>query len=136
MSMRRIAIALPLAPRPAPRVAAPARGAALAAWFAAPARADTFSGFSGVDRPYLVNQDRVCQPIAVAGNTAAGAPRCEKAGADVIARVSIKPPIVQSGAKASFTAQAAGRTITVSRKTGGAIVAWDAPDPVVRIVEL
>src|SRR5262245_4463923 len=122
MSMR-IAIALPLA-------------AGLATWLAAPVRADTFSGFSGVDRPYLVNQDRVCQPIAIAGNTATGAPRCEKAAADVIARLSIKPPIVQSGAKASFTAQAAGRTITVSRKAGGAVVAWDAPDPVIRIVEL
>ena len=122
MSMR-IAIALPLA-------------AGLATWLAAPVHADTFSGFSGVDRPYLVNQDRVCQPIAIAGNTATGAPRCEKAAADVIARLSIKPPIVQSGAKASFTAQAAGRTITVSRKAGGALVAWDAPDPVVRIVEL
>src|SRR3954466_16114387 len=105
MSMRRFAIALPLA------------GLALAR---APARADTFSGFSGVDRPYLVNQDRVCQPIVVASSTAAGAPRCEKAAADVIARLSIKPPIVQGGARASFTAQAAGRTITVSRKTGGA----------------
>lgn len=122
MSMRRIAIALTLA-------------AGLAA-VAMPARADTFSGFSGVDRPYLVNQDRVCRPIPVASGTAAGAPSCEKAGADVIARLSIKPPIVQTGAKASFTAQAAGRTITVSRKTGGALVTWDAPDPVVRIVEL
>jgi hypothetical protein len=122
MSMRRFAIALPLV-----------AGLALAR---APARADTFTGFSGVDRPYLVNQDRVCQPLAVAGNAAAGLPRCEKVAADVIARLSIKPPIVQSGAKASFTAQATGRTITVSRKTGGAIVAWDAPDPVVRIVEL
>jgi hypothetical protein len=122
MSMRRFAIALPLA-----------AGLALAR---APARADTFSGFSGVDRPYLVNQDRVCQPLAVAGNATAGVPRCEKVAADVIARLSIKPPIVQSGAKASFTAQATGRTITVSRKAGGAIVAWDAPDPVVRIVEL
>lgn len=122
MSMRRIAIALPLA-----------TGLALAA---APARADTFSGFSGVDRPYLVNQDRVCRPLDVAGNAATGAPRCEKTGADVIARLSIKPPIVQSGAKASFTAQAAGRTITVSRKSGGAIVTWDAPDPVVRIAEV
>src|SRR5262245_25925959 len=122
MSMRRHTIAL--------TIALPLAG------LAAAARADTFSGFSGVDRPYLVNQDRVCQPIAVAGNTAAGAPRCEKAAADVIAKLSIKPPMVQSGAKASFTAQAAGRTITVSRKTGGAIVAWDAPDPVLRIVEL
>ena len=122
MSMRRFALALPLA---AGLALSPAR-----------ARADTFSGFSGVDRPYLVNQDRVCQPIAIAGGAAAGAPRCEKVAADVIARLSIKPPIVQSGAKASFTAQAAGRTITVSRKAGGAIVSWDAPDPVVRIVEL
>ncbi|HEX7844074.1 MAG TPA: tetratricopeptide repeat protein [Kofleriaceae bacterium] len=122
MSMRRTAIALTLA-------------AGLAA-VAAPARADTFSGFSGVDRPYLVNQDRVCHPIPVASSTAAGAPRCEKAGADVIARLSIKPPILQSGAKASFTAQAAGKTLTISRKTGGTVVTWDAPDPVVKIVEL
>src|SRR5215510_12474988 len=122
MSMRRTVIALTLA-------------AGLAA-VAAPARADTFSGFSGVDRPYLVNQDRVCRPLPVASSTAAGAPSCEKAGADVIARLSIKPPIVQSGAKASFIAQAAGRTITVSRKTGGAVFTWDAPDPVVKIIEL
>jgi hypothetical protein len=121
MSMRRTAIALPLA-------------AGLSV--AAVAHADSFSGFSGVDRPYLVNQDRVCRPITVAGGTAAGAPSCEKAAADAIARLSIKPPIVQSGSKASFAAQAAGRTITVSRRTGGTVVTWDAPDPVVRIVEL
>src|SRR5215475_13529304 len=119
MTMRRTAIALPLV-----------------AGLASAARADTFSGFSGVDRPYLVNQDRVCTPIVVANSTAAGAPRCEKAAADAIARLSIKPPIIQSGPRASFTAQAAGRTITVSRKAGGIAVAWDAPDPIVRIVEL
>ena len=106
------------------------------AGLAAPAHADTFSGFSGVDRPYLVNQDRVCQPIVVASSTAAGAPHCEKAAADRIAKLSIKPPIVQSGARASFTAQAAGRTITVSRKAGGTVVTWDAADPVIRIAEL
>ena len=37
------------------------------------AGADTFSGFSGVDRPYLVNQDRVCTPIVVASGAATGA---------------------------------------------------------------
>jgi hypothetical protein len=121
MSMR-IVIALPLAV-----------GLALTR---APARADTFSGFSGVDRPYLVNQDRVCRPLAVAGNAASGVPRCEKVTADVIARLSIKPPLVQSGAKASFAAQATGRTITVSRRSGDALLTWDAPDPVVRIVEV
>ena len=36
------------------------------------ASADTFGGFSGVDRPYLVNQDRVCQPLAVDKGTAKG----------------------------------------------------------------
>jgi hypothetical protein len=101
-----------------------------------PARADTFGGFSGVDRPYLVNQDRVCRPIAVAGGTATGAPACEKVTADVVARLSIKPPIVQSGARATFAAQASGRTITISRKTGGTVVTWSTTDPIVRIVEL
>ncbi len=104
--------------------------------FAARAGADSFGGFSGVDRPYLVNQDRVCTPIVVAGGAAAGAATCSKAAADVIAHLSIKPPIVQRGAKASFTAQASSRTITVSRKTGGVVVTWDAPDAVVRIVEV
>jgi hypothetical protein len=115
------------------------RALSLAAGLAAAissASADTFSGFSGVDRPYLVNQDRVCTPIAVTGTTAAGAPRCEKAAADAIARLSIKPPLVQSGAKAAFVAQLAGRTITVSHKTGGTVVTWDAPDPVVKIVDV
>src|SRR5437667_6206925 len=102
MTMRRLAIALPLA---------------LCA--VGTARADTFSGFSGVDRPYLVNQDRVCTPLLVASSTAAGAPSCKKSAADFIARLSIKPPIVQSGPRASFVAQASGRTITVSRKAGG-----------------
>lgn len=101
-----------------------------------PARADTFGGFSGVDRPYLVNQDRVCRPIVIAGGTATGAPACEKVTADVVARLSIKPPIVQSGARATFAAQAAGRTITISRKAGGTVVTWSAPDTIVRIVEL
>ncbi len=104
--------------------------------FAPAARADSFSGFSGVDRPYLVNQDRVCTPIVVTNSTAAGAPRCEKAPADLIARLSIKPPIVQSGPSAAFAAQVSGRTITVSRKTGGVIVTWDAPDAVVKIIDI
>jgi len=121
MSMRRLAIALPLA---------------LVGLSPAPLYADSFGGFSGGERSYLVNQSRVCQPLKVADHTATGAPRCEIAAADVIARLSIKPPIVQSGAKATFAAQARGRTVTVSRKTGAATVAWDAPDPVIRIVDV
>jgi hypothetical protein len=102
---------------------------------AATARADSFSGFSGVDRPYLVNQDRVCTPIVVANGAAAGPAKCDKVGADVVAHLSIKPPIVQSGARASFAAAASGKTITVTKKTGGAVVTWDAPDPVVKIID-
>jgi hypothetical protein len=103
---------------------------------AAVARGDTFSGFSGVDRPYLVNQDRVCAPIVVANGAATGAPRCERAAADAIAKLSIKPPIVQSGAKAAFAAQASGRTITITSKTGGTVVVWSAADPIVKIIDL
>ena len=32
---------------------------------ATPAAAGTFGGFSGVDKPYLVNSDRVCTPLKV-----------------------------------------------------------------------
>ena len=101
-----------------------------------PAWADTFGGFSGVDRPYLVNQDRVCTPIAIAGGTAAGGAKCEKTAADAIARLSIKQPIVVSGAKAAFVATVAGRTLTITRQDGTKLFTWDAPDPIVRVAEL
>lgn len=108
----------------------------LVAGLAGAARADTFGGFSGVDRPYLVNQDKVCAPLAVNGGEAAGLPSCEKATADVVARLSIKPPIVQRGPKASFAAIAAGRTLTVMRSTGATAVTWTAPDPIGKLVEV
>ncbi len=98
--------------------------------------ADSFSGFSGVDRPYLVNQDRVCHPLAIAKGAAMGAPNCEHATADIVAHLSIKAPIVQSGAKASFAATASGRTLTVTRKSGDPLVSWEAPDPIGKIVEV
>ena len=50
---------------------------------AAPAAADTFGGFSGVQSHYLVDQDKVCMPLPA--STTAGAPRCEKTAADVVA---------------------------------------------------
>ena len=103
---------------------------------AAPAAADTFGGFSGIDRPYLVNQDRVCTPIVIADHAAVGAPKCQKAAADAIAHLSIKPPIVQSGATADFVAAASGRTLTITRKTGEPIVTWDAPDPIGKISDV
>ena len=101
------------------------------------AGADKFGGFSGVDRPYLVNQDRVCTPLKVADGAAAGAPVCTQAAADVVARLSIKDPVPQSGAKATFAATAAGRTITVTRKASGTVVvAWSAVDPIGKIVDV
>jgi hypothetical protein len=101
---------------------------------ATPAAADTFGGFSGVDKPYLVNQDKICVPLSVKDSTASGAPMCEKAPADTVAHLSIKEPIEQSGIKASFTAKAAGKTLTVSRKTGETLVTWNAPDAIGKVV--
>ena len=100
------------------------------------AAADTFGGFSGVDRPYLIGADRVCQPLAVEAGVAKGAPSCEKATADVIAKLSVKPGVVQSGAKATFAATASGKVITVARADGGAVVTWEAMDPIGKIVEV
>src|SRR5689334_16125314 len=97
---------------------------------AAPAAADTFGGFSGVDKPYLVNQDRVCTPLSVANATASGVPSCEKAAADVVAKLSIKDPIVQRGPKAAFDATASGKTLTVTKKSGDKVVTWNAPDAI------
>lgn len=111
---------------------------ALVSGLAGTAAADTFGGFSGVDTPYLVNRDRVCRPLPVASGTATGVPSCEKGvTADVIARLSIKEPIVQRGPKATFTASASGNTLTVSRKTGGEpLVTWTARDPISKVVEV
>jgi hypothetical protein len=103
---------------------------------AAPAAADTFGGFSGVDKPYLVNQDKVCKPLKVDAAAATGQPECQKVGADVVAKLSIKDPIPQRGAKATFAATAEGRTLTVTRKaTGDKIVTWQAIDPI-KVVEV
>jgi len=115
----------------------PMRRAALVLMLlATPAAADTFGGFSGVDRPYLVNADRVCTPLKIQNGAAAGMPACEKATADVIAHLSIKDPVPQSGTKAAFAATASGKTLTVTKKSGDKVVAWDAPDPIAKVVEV
>jgi hypothetical protein len=116
------------------RLSAAWLGIAVVTGGAAAARADTFGGFSGVDRPYLVNQDRACTPLVVKDGAASGVPACAKAAADVLAKLDIKPPVAQSGATASFSATASGRTLTVTRASGDAVVAWDAPDPIGKIV--
>jgi hypothetical protein len=99
------------------------------------AAADTFGGFSAVDAPYLVNQDRLCAPLEVANGQATGTPKCDKAAADDVAKLTIKPGTIQSGAKATYAATAAGATLTIT-KNGAPAVVWKAPDPIGRIVEL
>jgi hypothetical protein len=105
---------------------------------ATPAAADTFGGFSGVDRPYLVNQDRVCVPLKISNGTASGAPACTKAEADTLARLSIKDGVTQRGLKATFAATASGRTITVTNKKNGdaVVVAWESTDPIGKVIEV
>ncbi len=103
---------------------------------ATPAAADTFGGFSGVDKPYLVNQDKACIPLTVKAGAATGSPRCEPVTADVKAKLSFKPPIVQSGIKATFAATASGRTLTVTKKSGDPVVTWQAPDAIGKIVDV
>lgn len=114
----------------------PAHALATLILLATPAFADTFGGFSGVDKPYLVNQDKICVPLVVTNAAAKGAPMCETVAADVKAKLSIKEPIAQRGIKASFAATASGRTLTVTKKTGEPLVTWQAPDAIGKIVEV
>jgi len=97
------------------------------------ASADKLGGFSKLDRSYLVNQDRVCQPVVVKDGAASGNPRCQKAAADVVAKLDMKSPTLQTGAKATFAATASGRTLTVT-KEGSAAITWDAFDPIGKVV--
>ena len=99
------------------------------------AYADTFGGFSSIDVPYLVNQDRLCTPLEVVNGKATGAPKCDKAAADDIAKATIKPGVIQSGAKATFAASAAGSTLTVTRD-GSPVVVWKTPDPIGKVIDV
>lgn len=113
----------------------PALVAAALCALVAPAAADTFGGFSGVEKYYLVNQDKVCTPLAA--NATSGAPSCEKASADVVAKLSFKPLLPQKdkGDKAAYAATASGRTLTITR--GGApVVTWTSMDAISKVVEV
>ena len=110
-------------------------GAVTVAALVSPVAADTFGGFSGVERYYLVNQDKVCTPLPA--NATSGAPACEKAAADVVAKLSIKAPLPQKdkGDKAAYAATASGRTLTITRN-GAAVVTWTSMDPIAKVQEV
>ena len=105
---------------------------------ASPAAADTFGGFSGVDTPYLVNRDRICYPLEVKAGAAKGQPTCEKeVTADVLAKLSIKEPIVQRGPKATYAATASDKTLTVTKKASNeTVITWTAMEPIGKVVEV
>lgn len=100
------------------------------------AAADTFGGFSAIDRSYLVNQDKVCAPLAVTAQVATGLPRCEKAAADRLAQLGFKAGTEQRGPKATFAATASARSLVVTRNGGGEVVRWESMDPIGKIVEV
>jgi hypothetical protein len=106
---------------------------AIAAW-STTAAADTFGGFSAVDRVYRVNADRVCALLPVDGGKASGVPQCDKRAADALAQLAIAAGIAQTGGEARFTASNTGKTLTVSNADGNAVVVWDASDPIDKIV--
>jgi hypothetical protein len=95
---------------------------------ATPAYADTFGGFSGVDRPYLVSPDRVCAPLDVKDGIATGTPKCETGATDTIAHLDIKPPL-----PAQLKARASGKKLEVTNKAGDVVVTWEAPDPISKV---
>ncbi|MEZ4359015.1 MAG: hypothetical protein R3B48_02465 [Kofleriaceae bacterium] len=101
-----------------------------------PALADTFGGFSSVDASYLVNQDRVCQPLVAEAGVARGAPSCAQAAADRLAHLAFKPGAPQRGAKATFSASARGNALVLSRVGGGEVARWESFDPISRVVEV
>jgi len=106
---------------------------ALAA-FRTAAAADSFAGFSGVDRFYLVAPDRVCKPLEVRQGKATGFPPCEKATSDRIAHLSIKTAAAERGAKARFVASSSGRALTIrSSDRDVALVEWTGLDPISRV---
>jgi hypothetical protein len=97
------------------------------------AAADSFGGFSAVDRVYRVGADRVCGPLPVDSGRAAGVPKCDKRDADVLAQLAFKDGVVQAGGKARFAASASGKTLTVTGPDGGPVVTWDAGDPIDKV---
>jgi len=91
------------------------------------ASAGPFGGFSRDGGSFLVDGTRVCQPVA--GKR--GAPRCQKAGADEVARLGFRKGSPQRGASATVQVQASGTRLVVRSSDGKSVRAdWDSGDPV------
>jgi len=112
--------------------------AVVVAGVAAPvvAQAGIFGGFAASGASYVVGRDRVCMPLPVAAGKATGVPACRTAATDEVAQLSARTPAPDRGVKAIFVAEARGRTLSVARKQGGTVVAWESPDPIARVVDV
>jgi hypothetical protein len=90
------------------------------------AAAGPFGGFSRDGSRYLVDETRVCQPVA----GSRGAPSCEKKSADEIARLGFRKGTAQAGPGAAVMAQATGtRLIVKNGKTRAVRAEWDSGNP-------
>ncbi|MBZ0231472.1 MAG: hypothetical protein K8M05_03920 [Deltaproteobacteria bacterium] len=110
--------------------------AAMVAGGAGVAAADTFGGFAGNEKTYVLGREKVCEPLKVAAGAAKGVPACKVAGTDVMATLSLKSPPPERGSEAQVKATAKGQTITVVGRSGEAIVTWQSFDPVASVVDV
>lgn len=113
-----------------------ALGALMMAASAGVAVADTFGGFAGNEKTYVLGREKVCEPIKVTAAAAKGMPTCKVAGTDVMATLSLKSPAPERGSEAQVKATAKGQTITVTGKSGEVLVTWQSLDPVTSVVDV
>lgn len=94
---------------------------------AAPASAGVFGGFSADETRYLRGTDQVCAPIPAGART--GAPTCNPAKTEDIARAKFRKTTAESGPRARYTATARGTDLTLT-EIGGRTVEWTSLDPI------
>ena len=100
------------------------------------AAADSFGGFAGNEKAYVLGREKACQALVVTAAVARGVPSCHAASTEELAGMSLKTPAPQKGGEAEVKAAAKTRTITITARTGEVLVTWSAPDPVTSIVDV
>jgi hypothetical protein len=100
------------------------------------ARADSFGGFAGNEKSYVLGREKVCVPLAAKDGAARGMPSCRAATTEDIASLSLKTPPPQRGADVEVRAAAKGRVVTVSTRAGDVVVTWESLDPVTGVVDV